>query len=220
MLSAGRGKTDTTLRHNLTRETLTALAAPLLQPSNPSDPAGGGAGEGAPLAEWTSAFLHPTFDKLRRLYGDGSGGGGDDVPLSLHDPLVVWSLLAPRGGIEAAAARDVRVETVGQWTRGMCVVDARGLAPDHGRADPAAPAVDGAGGVAVERSGGEEAPAPAPALEVSARADDVAGEHVACGQEGEAGWLDGRGNRVFVVDGVTGWEEGFGGEMLKRIYGV
>jgi hypothetical protein len=145
------------------------------------------------------------------------------VPLSLHDPLVVWSLLAPPGGIgPGARARDVRVETAGQWTRGMCVVDQRGRNPDPVPPPPAAdaaasghPAPDGAEGGAARGAG-------AP-LEVARRADDVAGERVAAAADGggtEAGWLGGGGNRVFVVEGATGWEEAFGGEMLRRIYGV
>jgi hypothetical protein len=138
------------------------------------------------------------------------------VPLSLHDPLVVWSLLAPRGGIApAGGARDVRVETGGQWTRGMCVADRRGL--DPGPAARGRPARGGAEG------GAAAAPEGAP-LEVPRREGDVAGGRVAAAADGggaeEAGWLDGGGNRVFVVEGATGWEEGFGGEMLRRIYGV
>jgi hypothetical protein len=124
---------------------------------------------------------------------------GAGTPLSLHDPLVVWSLLAPRGGVAPPAGpTDVRVEATGQWTRGMCVVDGRGLASDD-RAPP------GGGGAAV-----------AP-LEVAPGAGDVAGEPGAASSE--AGWLGGEGNRVFVVGGATGWEETFGEEMLRRIYG-
>ena len=203
-------RADTTLKHNLALETLTDLTAPLLGP-----PGAPGAGAAAPLAAWTTAFLRPTFAKLRRLYG---GPAGAAVPLSLHDPLVVWSLLAPRGGVgPAGRARDVRVETGGQWTRGACVVDRRGLGPDP--VAPRSPAAGAAapGDPAPEGEGGSP-------LEVERRAGDVAGGRAAAaaGDSGaeEAGWLDGGGNRVFVVEDVTGWEEGFGGEMLRRIYGV
>jgi hypothetical protein len=127
---------------------------------------------------------------------------GAGTPLSLHDPLVVWSLLAPpRGGIAPPAApADVRVEAAGQWTRGMCVVDGRGLASDDRPPPP-----------------GDDAAAAVAPLEVAPGADDVAGEPGAASSE--AGWLDGEGNRVFVVGGPTGWEETFGEEMLRRIYG-
>ena len=58
--------------------------------------------------------------------------------MSLHDPVVVWN--AVTGGAAAGeeeeetgdgqwrydADVDVRIETQGQWTVGMCVVDRRG----------------------------------------------------------------------------------------------
>lgn len=77
----------------------------------------------SPLAEWTSAFLNSTFDKIESLQQDVSG---DAVGLQLHDPLCIWYCMAaedPKWEIEID--QDIRVETSGQWTRGMCVVDKR-----------------------------------------------------------------------------------------------
>ena len=77
----------------------------------------------SPLAEWMSAFMNATFDKVESLHPDLSG---DAVGLQLHDPLCVWYCMAqsdPQWELEMD--EDIRVETSGQWTRGMCVVDRR-----------------------------------------------------------------------------------------------
>jgi hypothetical protein len=86
---------------------------------------------------------------------------------------------------------DIRVETNGQWTRGMCVVDRRGRLPGE-TADP--------GAVAVEH-GGEEL-----------SLDEVPGD--------TGNWLRaGLGNGVWrCVE--SEWKDTFGDEMLKRIYGI
>ncbi|KAF2234584.1 nucleoside hydrolase [Viridothelium virens] len=96
--------------------------------------------QGSPLAEWVGAFLGSTLDKVERLRGavmgeeeeeDGKGGRGGtgEVALSLHDPLCVWYALTKqrvgKDGWSGVEGEDVRVETSGQWTRGMCVVDRR-----------------------------------------------------------------------------------------------
>ena len=91
----------------------------------------------SPLAEWVRAFTGPTFSRNAKLMADGMG------EMALHDPLVVWyALTSPlstpnspatwAGGDRKVEAwkvkrnQDVRVETTGQWTKGMCVVDRRG----------------------------------------------------------------------------------------------
>ena len=79
---------------------------------------------GSPLAEWLNAILSVTFEKIRLLQANSS----NEVALALHDPLCIWYALnrsslawqAASGGHE-----DIRVESSGQWTRGMCVVDRR-----------------------------------------------------------------------------------------------
>jgi hypothetical protein len=53
---------------------------------------------------------------------------GDDVGLALHDPLCIWYLLTlshPEYKMTLEGPRDLRVETTGQWTRGMYVSDRR-----------------------------------------------------------------------------------------------
>ncbi len=86
-------------------------------------------GAGSPMAEWVGAFMEATFQKVESLH---PGVTGDGVSLQLHDPMCVWYCMtadepkASQGGKwEVLEGEDIRVETSGQWTRGMCVVDRR-----------------------------------------------------------------------------------------------
>jgi inosine-uridine nucleoside N-ribohydrolase len=82
---------------------------------------------GSPLADWASAFLTSTFHKMETLYSV------PEVGLQLHDPLTIWYLLVrndPKTALKIEEDEDVRVETSGQWTRGMCVVDRRNRKSD------------------------------------------------------------------------------------------
>lgn len=102
---------DITERHVLTRGEYRSIIEPVLAAKSP-------------LAEWTSAFLNSTFAKVESLQTDVSG---DAVGLQLHDPLCVWyCMVAPNeAGWELKQDEDIRIETSGQWTRGMCVIDRR-----------------------------------------------------------------------------------------------
>ncbi|KAF2085108.1 nucleoside hydrolase [Saccharata proteae CBS 121410] len=110
---------DITNRHTLTRGTYTNFITPLLSISPPS-----------PLATWTHAFLSSTYTKITSLHT--SRGDADSIGLELHDPLCIWYVLLPDSPMWRFAesvhgpVEDIRVETTGQWTRGMCVVDRRG----------------------------------------------------------------------------------------------
>jgi inosine-uridine nucleoside N-ribohydrolase len=78
---------------------------------------------GSPLAEWCLAFMNATFEKVESLHPEVTG---DAVGLQLHDPLCVWYCMEdgnPKWKL--VEGEDIRVETSGQWTRGMCVVDRR-----------------------------------------------------------------------------------------------
>lgn len=84
------------------------------------------------MAEWVTAFLSATFDKSERLYHDSG------VFVCFHDPVCVWYALdAPQRPDlwRVGRGEDVRVETEGQWTRGMCVVDRRGMRMLEGERD-------------------------------------------------------------------------------------
>ncbi|PYI19383.1 nucleoside hydrolase [Aspergillus japonicus CBS 114.51] len=103
---------DITLRHGMTRGQFRKAITPLLE-------------SGSPLAEWVSAFMAHTFQTLERLH---PGHEGDKADLSLHDPVCVWyALTADDEGWKPSATspEDIRIETTGQWTRGLCVVDRR-----------------------------------------------------------------------------------------------
>lgn len=77
---------------------------------------------GSPLAQWTETFMNGTFNKIDEMLGDGSEPG-----LSLHDPLCIWYMLTRDDPAWKTVAKpeDIRIETTGQWTRGMHVVDRR-----------------------------------------------------------------------------------------------
>ncbi|KAJ5161542.1 hypothetical protein N7492_006934 [Penicillium capsulatum] len=103
---------DITLRHNISRGQFRTAVTPLLD-------------AGSPLAEWVAAFMAHTFKTVEALH---PGHVGDDTELSLHDPVCVWYALTSEDSQWAPSAtspEDIRIETTGQWTRGMCVVDRR-----------------------------------------------------------------------------------------------
>jgi len=103
---------DITAPHTLRRDELEAKLNPLTQ-------------EGSPLAEWANAIFSSTLQKMETLH---HGHEGASAATSLHDPLCVWYALKAETQKEKWAINkeeDIRVETAGQWTRGMCVVDRR-----------------------------------------------------------------------------------------------
>lgn len=103
---------DITLRHNLSRGQFREAVAPLLA-------------AGSPLAEWVDAFMAHTFRIMERLH---PGHVGDAAELSMHDPVCVWYALTaedPQWAPSANSPEDIRIETQGQWSRGMCVIDRR-----------------------------------------------------------------------------------------------
>jgi inosine-uridine nucleoside N-ribohydrolase len=112
---------DITSRHLLYRADLNTKLEPLKK-------------AGSPLAEWTSAFMNKTFEKVESLTFKQTNPG-----LELHDPLCIWYMLtrsAPNWMVAPKAPEDIRVETGGQWTRGMHVIDRRmrkkkGAAPNQ-----------------------------------------------------------------------------------------
>ncbi|GAB7348485.1 hypothetical protein MBLNU459_g6893t2 [Dothideomycetes sp. NU459] len=101
---------DITTPHKITRGQFKSTVRPLIE-------------AGSPLAEWASAFLDSTFAKIESLT---EGISGDTVGLELHDPLCIWYALTKEdAGWQVSKDEDIRIETTGQWTRGMCVVDGR-----------------------------------------------------------------------------------------------
>lgn len=143
---------------------------------------------GSPLARWIGTFMFGTFNKIESIVGDGSEPG-----LSLHDPLCIWYMLARDDPAWKAVPKpeDIRVETAGQWTLGMHVIDRRG------RSKPGEN-VDG-----TVKTNPED---PLDAVEF----DDVPNDH--------QGWLSVRkGNRINRIIGSPG-EEYFAEYLLQRLF--
>lgn len=110
---------DITHSHNITRGQYRARAAAVLE-------------TGSPVGEFVSALLAHTFRTLDSLH---HGHEEDKAELSLHDPVCVWYALTRESGGWGFETRDIRVETRGQWTRGMCVVDRRDRRKEEGGDD-------------------------------------------------------------------------------------
>ena len=181
---------DITTTHTLSASQFTGGASPLLK-------------AGSPLAAWTSAFLTPTFKKMVELHEEGKHHEGEGVDrkggeLSLHDPMCVWYAIEQASisgteepkGWEMTKGEDIRMETLGQWTRGMCVTDKRGR---RMKADEEVGEV--------ERQGSEDADASAKS-----------------GSD-EGGWLSRNGgNRIGRCIGTPGGEK-LAEILLDRIFG-
>ncbi|KAE8145540.1 inosine-uridine preferring nucleoside hydrolase [Aspergillus avenaceus] len=103
---------DITHRHGIKRGQFRQTVAPLLE-------------KGSPLAEWVSAFMTHSFKTVEELH---TGNEGDESELSLHDPVCVWYAMTAedeKWKPSKSSPEDIRIETTGQWTRGLCVVDRR-----------------------------------------------------------------------------------------------
>jgi inosine-uridine nucleoside N-ribohydrolase len=142
---------------------------------------------GSPLAQWTDTFMSGTFNKIDEMLGDGSEPG-----LSLHDPLCIWYMLTRDDPAWKAVPKleDIRIETCGQWTRGMHIVDRR-LRAKPGEKDSTV----------------QTHPAdPMDAVTL----DEVPGDTM--------GWLSVRkGNRINRMVASPGQDE-FAGILLKRVF--
>ncbi|KAK3900302.1 pyrimidine-specific ribonucleoside hydrolase RihA [Staphylotrichum tortipilum] len=103
---------DITTPHELRRPVFNAKIQPLKA-------------AGSPLAQWVDTFMNGTFDKIDAMLGDGHDEG-----LSLHDPLCIWYMLTRDDARWRTVPKpeDIRIETCGQWTRGMHLIDRRGRA--------------------------------------------------------------------------------------------
>lgn len=100
---------DITEPHELDKKFFASRVAPLVE-------------AGSPLAQWTAHFIGGVFRKIESILGEGTDAG-----LSMHDPLTVWYALTqadPKWKL-TPKPEDIRVETTGQWSKGMHVVDNR-----------------------------------------------------------------------------------------------
>lgn len=73
--------------------------------------------QATPLREFTSAML----GRVRELM---ASFGLEDA-MEMHDPVAVWYAISGGEKGWSTQERVFKVERVGEWTRGMCVVDRR-----------------------------------------------------------------------------------------------
>ncbi len=157
---------------------------------------------GSPLAEWTSVFVHRTYEKIESLTRKQPDPG-----LELHDPLTIWYMLtrnAPSWMLAPKAPEDIRVETVGQWTRGMHVVDRRMRkkpgAPEQVKSPGAVDIVDPMEAFTVGHD-----------IQLPVEQGDPPGDN--------GSWLSlNKGNRINRIVSTPG-EAAFGPYLLERVFG-
>ncbi|KAF4124023.1 Inosine-uridine nucleoside N-ribohydrolase [Geosmithia morbida] len=130
---------DITTPHSISKEYFTGKIQPYID-------------AGSPLATWTSHFIQGAFKKIEDIIDPDIKD--PDLSLSLHDPLTVWyALSSPTSDAWKVpeTPEDIRVETTGQWTHGMHIIDKRGkkkpaaaaaAASKDPKTDPAVLAVD------------------------------------------------------------------------------
>ena len=85
------------------------------------------------------------------------GLDGGSAFISLHDPMCVWYSLTAnvqRQEWQVNRHEDIRIETTGQWTRGMCVIDRRGRKMRDDDSDEEAAEVPGDSGGWLGKSSG------------------------------------------------------------------
>lgn len=125
MLTARGLKPDPTYSH---------ILVPLTTESSPAK-------EVSPLLEWCHSWLMTTFDTMRHLFGHdlmtpAQREAEGPVVIEMHDPLALWYAIHADTTTNTTAAAgadwtidtglDIRVETTGEFTRGMTVYDTRG----------------------------------------------------------------------------------------------
>lgn len=80
--------------------------------------------QGSPLALWIDHIIGAIYRRMERFIPTDREAG-----LPLHDPLTIWYNLTrdnPAWRLAPNAPEDIRVETSGQWTHGMHILDRRG----------------------------------------------------------------------------------------------
>lgn len=99
---------DITTPHELEKDYFDARVVPLRD-------------AGSPLARWSKWWMDGVY---RRIQQD-EGVSEKPPALALHDPTCVWYMLMRDDPAWKGIVEDIRVETGGQWTRGMNIVDRR-----------------------------------------------------------------------------------------------
>lgn len=160
--------------------------------------------EGSPLAEWASAFVQKTLLKIESLTYKQADPG-----MELHDPLCIWYILTHKEAswmLAPKAPEDIRVETSGQWTRGMHVVDRR-----HRRK------IGNTELVQVKSPGAIDISNPMESIHLTS-GDSAENESSTGPTSDHGGWLHvNNGNRINRIIGTPG-EDAFAPYLLKRLF--
>lgn len=100
---------DITTRHTISRSVLNERIKPFIN-------------AGSPLALWIAHCLNGAIDGVADMVGEGVETG-----FSLHDVCTVWYAMTPNDPAWEIpdTPEDIRVETTGQWTKGMYIIDSR-----------------------------------------------------------------------------------------------
>ncbi|TGO27668.1 hypothetical protein BPAE_0038g00140 [Botrytis paeoniae] len=182
---------DITTPHQLMKSDFQAKLKPLIK-------------AGSPLAEWVSVFVHKTYEKMNSLGRNATSNPG----LELHDPLCIWYMLtrsSPTWMTFPRGPEDIRVETSGQWTRGMHIVDRRMRKK--------------AGVEQVKSPGAIDIRDPMESIASVVHINNDIGDVTAEEPGDNGGWLSvHKGNRVNRIVGTPG-EEAFGPYLLERVFG-
>lgn len=97
---------DITHRHDLVKEDFDQIVDPLVK-------------EGSPLAAWINTWMGDLLIHGQELTGNST--------INVHDALTVWYILSKyEPGWKVEKNVDIRVETEGEWTKGMTIIDKRG----------------------------------------------------------------------------------------------
>lgn len=93
--------------------------------------------ESSPLVQWTKIWMYRTFDTYSKMLGYELEKKNENelksFGIEMHDPLAVWyaisifsnGSLTPEPGWVIEPEQDIRIETHGEWTKGMTLVDKR-----------------------------------------------------------------------------------------------
>lgn len=104
----------------------------------------------SPLALWLNHIIGAIYRRMEKFIPADREAG-----LPLHDPLTIWYNITRDSfpwKLAANAPEDIRVETSGQWTHGMHILDRRG----RRRAPDAAPGGQSGDTAAVDELPGDE----------------------------------------------------------------
>lgn len=100
---------DITTRHTISKNVLNQRIKPFID-------------AGSPLALWIAHCLNGAIGGVTDMVGDGVETG-----FSLHDVCTVWYAMTPNDPAWGLpdTTEDIRIETTGQWTKGMHIIDTR-----------------------------------------------------------------------------------------------